>query len=55
MQDTPLILEKMKSKIREVIYLATDLNQTMRELIQAISELDIEIDNKLEQIKELKK
>lgn len=44
----------MKSKIREVIYLATDLNQTMRELIQAISELDIEIDNQLKKDMEIK-
>jgi len=36
----------MKSKIREVIYLTTDLSQTLRELIQAIGELEIEIDNK---------
>jgi len=44
----------MKSKIREVIYLATDLNQTMRELIQAIGELEIEIDNKLKQAQKRK-
>lgn len=43
----------MKSKIREVIYLATDLNQTLRELIQAIGELEIEVDHKLKQEKEL--
>ena len=42
----------MKSKIREVIYLATDLNATMQELFKAINELEIEIDDKLKQDQE---
>ena len=40
-------MEGLKSKTREVIYLVTDLNQTLRELMESIRELDIEIDNKL--------
>ena len=39
----------MKDKRREVIYLATDLHKTLKELIRAIEELEIEIDNLLEQ------
>lgn len=38
----------MKDKRREVIYLATDLYKTLKELIRAIEELEIEIDNLLE-------
>lgn len=39
----------MKDKRREVIYLATELHQTLKELIRAIEELQLEIDTLLEQ------
>ena len=42
----------MKNKRREIIYLATDLHQTLKELIRAIEELQLEIDNLLEKEKE---
>lgn len=42
----------MKDKRREIIYLATDLHQTLKELIRAIEELQLEIDNLLKQEKE---
>jgi len=42
----------MKDKRREIIYLATDLHQTLKELIKAIEELQLEIDNLLKQEKE---
>ena len=45
-------MENIKSNAREVIYLITELNQIVRELMESIRELDISIDNKIEQIKE---
>ena len=39
----------MNDKRREVLYLATDLYQTLKELIRAIEELQLEIDTLLEQ------
>lgn len=42
----------MKDKRREIIYLATDLHQTLKELIRAVEELQLEIDNLLEKEKE---
>ena len=41
----------MKDKRREVLYLTSDLHQTLKELIRAIEELQLEIDNLLEQTK----
>lgn len=45
-------MKGLKSKSREIIYLVTNLHGTLLELLEAISELDIEIDNKLEQKEE---
>lgn len=41
--------ENMKDKRREVLYLTSDLHQTLKELIRAVEELQLEIDNLLEQ------
>lgn len=38
----------MKDKRREVLYLTADLHQTLKELIRAVEELQLEIDNLLE-------
>ena len=43
--------ENMKDKRREVLYLTSDLHQTLKELIRAVEELQLEIDNLLEQTK----
>jgi hypothetical protein len=47
--------DKMKDKRREVLYLVADLHQTLKELIRAVEELQLEIDNLLEQGKGAKK
>lgn len=45
----------MENKRREVLYLATDLYQTLKELIRAVEELQLEVDNLLEKGKEREK